>query len=104
MPSSEMEKFRDTDLTARRLESACAIAFSPATQLLPPTSNNDRTMDHRAAGSSQNPDTTIPHSHSLSANVQDVMSIAATAAVMTAKVAQPKYLSDGEFTRLPITL
>ena len=36
--------------------------------------------------------------------VQDVKSIAAAAAVMTAKVAQPKYLSSGGFTRLPITL
>jgi hypothetical protein len=35
---------------------------------------------------------------------QDVMSIPAAAAVMTPNVALPKYLSNGEFTRLPITL
>ena len=29
MPSSETEIFRDTDLTARRPEDACATAFSP---------------------------------------------------------------------------
>jgi hypothetical protein len=32
------------------------------------------------------------------------MIIPTAAAVMTTKVAQPKYLSGGEFTRLPITL
>ncbi len=37
-------------------------------------------------------------------NVQDVMIIPAAAAVMTAKVAQPKYLSSGGFTLLPMTL
>src|ERR1700688_854408 len=36
--------------------------------------------------------------------VQDVMIIPAAAAVLTPKVAQPKYLTSGEFTRLPITL
>src|SRR5713226_2172741 len=41
---------------------------------------------------------------SLGRMAQDVMSIPAAAAVITAKVAQPKYLSNGEFTRLPITL
>src|SRR5579864_3158124 len=35
---------------------------------------------------------------------QDVMIIATAAAVMTAKVAQPKYLSSGGFTRFPMTL
>jgi hypothetical protein len=34
---------------------------------------------------------------------QDVIIIPSAAAVMTPKVTQPKYLSDGEFTRLPIT-
>ncbi len=33
-----------------------------------------------------------------------VMSIPAAAAVMTPSVAQPRYLSNGEFTRSPITL
>jgi hypothetical protein len=37
-------------------------------------------------------------------NVQDVMINPTAAAVMTPNVAQPKYLSNGEFTRLPITL
>jgi hypothetical protein len=32
------------------------------------------------------------------------MIIPAAAAVMTPKVTQPKYLSSGEFTRLPITV
>jgi hypothetical protein len=35
---------------------------------------------------------------------QAVMVIPTAAAVMTPNVAQPRYLSNGEFTRLPITL
>jgi hypothetical protein len=37
-------------------------------------------------------------------DVQDLMIIATAAAIMIPKVAQPKYLSNGGFTRLPITL
>src|ERR1700676_3469132 len=56
-PSLEMEKLRDTDLTTRRREGACAIAFSPDVQLRSTTINNGRAMDHGAAGNSRNPDT-----------------------------------------------
>jgi hypothetical protein len=38
------------------------------------------------------------------ADVQDVMIIPTAAAIMIPKVAQPKYLSNGGFTRFPITL
>src|ERR1022692_1642392 len=59
-PSFEIEKLCHTDLTTRRREGACAIAFSPDVQLLPTATNNVRTMGYRAAENSQNPDTTIP--------------------------------------------
>src|ERR1039457_6808932 len=38
------------------------FAFSPDTQLLPTTINDDRTMGQSAARNSQNPDTPIPES------------------------------------------
>src|ERR1700694_273141 len=49
-PSLEMEKLCDTDLTTRRREGACAIAFSPDVQLFPTTINNDRAMGQSAPG------------------------------------------------------
>src|ERR1700686_5142993 len=61
-------------------------------------------MGHSAAENSQNPDMTIPDTYIHPANVQVVMIIPTAAAVITPKVAQPIYLSNGEFTRLPITL
>src|SRR5450631_4131280 len=57
-----------------------------------------------AVGNSQNPDMTIPDIYIHRTIVQDVMIIPTAAAVMTPKVAQPKYLSNGELTCLPITL
>jgi hypothetical protein len=56
-PSREMEKLCDTDLTARRREGACAIAFSPDIQLLQTIINNDRAMGQSAANNIQNRDT-----------------------------------------------
>jgi hypothetical protein len=61
-PSSEIEELCDTDLTTRRREGTCAIAFSPDTQLLPTTINDDRTMGQSAARDSQNPEAPIPES------------------------------------------
>src|ERR1035437_9561975 len=54
-----MEKLRDTDLTTRRREGACVMAFSPDVYLLPTPTDHGRTMSHSAAGNSQNPDMTI---------------------------------------------
>jgi hypothetical protein len=59
-PSLEIERLFNTDLTTRRREGACAIAFSPDIQLLPATIKNDPACGQSAAGNSQNPETPIP--------------------------------------------
>jgi hypothetical protein len=58
-PSLEMEKLSHADLTTRRREGACAIAFSPDAQLLPTSADNGHTISHSAAGNSENLDITI---------------------------------------------
>src|SRR5665213_4514878 len=99
-----MEKLCDTDLTARRFEGACAIAFSPDIQLLQTIINNDRAMGQSAASNIQNRYTVTSGTTINLTNAQAVMIIPTAAAVITARVAQPKYLRSGGFTRLPMTL
>ena len=61
-------------------------------------------MGQSAASNIQNRDTVTSGTTINFTNAQAVMIIPTAAAVITAKVAQPKYLSSGEFTRLPMTL
>ena len=101
-PSLEIKKLGDTDLTTRRREDTCAIAFSPGVQLLPATIKipHEARMRQVTVRILKRLFLTLAFTGT---EVQDVMIIPTAAAVMTPKVAQPIYLSNGEFTRLPIT-
>jgi len=78
---------------ARRLESACTMAVPPDLQLLPTTISNDSAMDHVRQGTVRILKRLFPALFT-GTKVQDVVVILAAAAVMTPKIAYPKYLPE----------
>ena len=85
-----MEKLCDTDLSTRRREGACAIAFSPDIQLPQTIINHDRAMGQSAVSNIQNRDTVMSGTTINFTNAQPVMII--PTAVTTANDARDERL------------